>query len=57
MKFSIEVDNKLLEKIYGKEFTQNDFNKLCSEAITSKIFDTQFMPSDYQFNIEKGRVK
>ena len=57
MKFSIEIDNKLLEKIYGKKFTQEDFNKLCSEAITSKIFDTQFMPSDYQFNIEKGRVK
>jgi len=44
MKFSVEIDDKVLEKLYGKKITQEDFNKLCSEAITSKLFTDQFMP-------------
>lgn len=42
MKFTVEIDDKLLKQLFGNDMTQEDFNKFCSKAITSKMFQEQF---------------
>jgi hypothetical protein len=50
MKFSVEIDSEELEKIYGKKLTQDEFDKLCSEAIATQLFTDQFMPHNKSIN-------
>ena len=47
MQCQISIDDKMLEKFFGRAMTDEEFADFCKSAIKSKIFEWQFIEGNH----------
>ncbi len=47
MQCQISIDDKMLEKFFGRAMTDEEFADFCKSAVMSKIFEWQFIEGNH----------